>query len=94
VGDRPEVPEFDPQGPQLVYMAFADHIAARIAVGDLASGSRLPPERDLAAEYGIAYMTVRRGMQELRERGLITTVHGKGTFVAQPSQDDDTDTED
>ncbi|MFC5752996.1 winged helix-turn-helix domain-containing protein [Actinomadura rugatobispora] len=73
MGDRPEVPEFDPQGPQLVYMAFADHISARIAAGDLAPGSRLPPERELAEEYGIAYMTVRRGTQELRERGLITT---------------------
>ncbi|MFF5264236.1 GntR family transcriptional regulator [Actinomadura viridis] len=86
MGDRGELPEFDPQGPQLVYMAFADHIAARIAAGDLVPGSRLPPERDLASEYGIAYMTVRRGMQELRERGLITTVHGKGTFVAHPPQ--------
>jgi len=88
VSDRPGVPEFDPQGPQLVYMAFADHIAARIAAGELTPGSRLPSERDLADEYGIAYMTVRRGMQKLRERGLIVTVHGKGTFVANPPQDD------
>ncbi|MEW2357887.1 GntR family transcriptional regulator [Spirillospora sp. NPDC029432] len=88
MGDRSEVPEFDPQGPQLVYMAFADHIAARIAAGDLSPGSRLPSERELADEYGIAYMTVRLGMQELRERGLILTVHGKGTFVAEPPQDD------
>jgi DNA-binding GntR family transcriptional regulator len=88
VGDRSEVPKFDPQGPQLVYMAFADHIAARIAAGDLRPGARLPSERELADEYGIAYMTVRRGTQELRDRGLILTVHGKGTFVADPPQDD------
>ncbi|MWA01336.1 GntR family transcriptional regulator [Actinomadura sp. LD22] len=69
-------------------MAFADHIAARIAAGDLRPGSRLPSERELADEYGIAYMTVRRGTQELRDRGLILTVHGKGTFVADPPQND------
>ncbi|TGN85553.1 GntR family transcriptional regulator, partial [Streptomyces griseoluteus] len=35
-------------------------------------------------EYGVAYLTVRRAAQVLRERGLIVTVHGRGTFVADP----------
>lgn len=77
------VPDFDPQGPQLVYVALADHVAARIAGGELQPGARLAPEREIAEEYGVAYMTVRRAMQELRDRGLIVTVHGKGTFVAE-----------
>lgn len=85
MGDQ-EVPEFDPRGPELVYVALADHVAARIATGELQPGTRLPAERDLAAEYGVAYMTVRRAAQVLRERGLIVTVHGKGTFVAQPAE--------
>ncbi|MEV0225503.1 winged helix-turn-helix domain-containing protein [Streptomyces sp. NPDC050704] len=79
-----EIPDFDPQGPQLVYVAIADHIAARISAGELRPGARLPPERDLATEYGVAYLTVRRAAQVLRERELIVTVHGKGTFVADP----------
>ncbi|MEU3740496.1 MULTISPECIES: GntR family transcriptional regulator [unclassified Streptomyces] len=79
-----KVPDFDPQGPQLVYVAIADHIAARIAAGEMSPGARLAAERDLATEYGVAYLTVRRAAQELRERGLIVTVHGKGTFVADP----------
>ncbi|MFD3945915.1 GntR family transcriptional regulator [Streptomyces sp. NPDC058579] len=82
--DRNQIPEFDPQGPQLVYVAVADHIAARIAAGELSPGARLPAERDLAEEYGVAYLTVRRAARVLRERGLILTVHGKGTFVADP----------
>ncbi len=45
-------------------------------------GARLPAERDLAAEYGVAYDTIRRATALLRERGLIQTVHGRGTFVA------------
>lgn len=67
-----------------MYVAVADHVAARIAAGELRPGARLPAERDLAAEYGVAYLTVRRAAQVLRDRGLIVTVHGKGTFVADP----------
>lgn len=79
-----EIPAFDPDGPELIYVAVADHIAAQIQAGDLQPGDRLTPERDLAAEYGVAYLTVRRAMKELRERGLIETVQGKGTFVKRP----------
>lgn len=67
-----------------MYVALADHVAARIAAGELSPGARLPAERDLAVEYGVAYLTVRRAAQVLRDRGLIVTVHGKGTFVADP----------
>ncbi|WP_101256696.1 GntR family transcriptional regulator [Streptomyces barkulensis] len=83
MSDRSQVPDFNPQGPQLVYVALADHIAARIAAGELRPGVRLPAERALADEYGVAYMTVRRATAVLRERGLIVTVHGKGTFVVE-----------
>lgn len=84
-GASERVPEFDPQGPQLIYLALADHIIARVAAGELPPGAKLPSERDLAEEYGVAYLTVRRAMRELRERGAIVTVHGKGTFVAESS---------
>jgi GntR family transcriptional regulator len=78
------VPAFDPPPEQLRYVAVADHLAARIAAGELRPGARLPSERDLAAEYGVAYLTVRRAAEVLRDRGLIVTVHGRGTYVATP----------
>lgn len=80
------VPAFEADGPQLVYVALANHIAARIAAGELRPGARLPSERDLAAEYGVAYLTVRRAAAVLRSRGLIVTVHGRGTYVAEPGE--------
>ena len=51
-----EVLPFDPSSgePTYLYAQVADHIAARIQADDLRSGARLPGERDLAAEYGIA----------------------------------------
>jgi DNA-binding GntR family transcriptional regulator len=78
-----EPPIFKPDSPTPLYVQAADYIAARIAADDLPAGARLPAERDLADQWGIAYQTVRRTMRELRERGLITSVVGKGTFVAE-----------
>ena len=44
----------------LAYLRVADDIAARIASGELAPGTRLRAERDLASHYGVAYGTIRR----------------------------------
>lgn len=68
-------------GPTPIYVQVADFIEARIDSGELAPGARLTAERDLAAELGVAYDTVRRATALLRERGLIVTVQGRGTFV-------------
>ncbi|WP_033353838.1 GntR family transcriptional regulator [Nocardiopsis xinjiangensis] len=78
-----DVPKIPADGPGLRYMAVADHIAGMAEKGKLRPGSRLPPERELAEDYGVSYMTVRRAMKELRERGVVVSVHGKGTFVTE-----------
>ena len=67
----------------LAYVRVADDIATRITSGELVRGARLRAERELAYHYGVAYGTVRRAMKELRARGLIDTVQGRGTFVAR-----------
>jgi GntR family transcriptional regulator len=74
---------FDPDagGPGYVYARLADHIAGRIESGELPAGSRLPGERELAEEYGVALGTARRAVRELRDRGLVVTLPAKGTFV-------------
>jgi GntR family transcriptional regulator len=74
-------PTFDATSPVPIYMQIADHVAAQVDSGQLTKGSRLPAERDLAEQWGVAYLTVRRAMRELRERGLVTSVVGKGTFI-------------
>jgi len=62
-------------------MLIADDIAGQIERGELRPGQRLPGEADLAAHYGAARMTIRRAARELRERGLVIVVTGKGTYV-------------
>ena len=53
---------------------------------ELRPGARLLSERALADYYGRSYQTVRRAMEVLRERELIVTIHGRGTFVAEHSK--------
>jgi GntR family transcriptional regulator len=74
------------RSPELRYMYVAEDIASRIASGELAPGARLLSERDLAAYYGVAFHTVRHAMEILRERGLVVSIQGRGTFVTDPSE--------
>jgi GntR family transcriptional regulator len=65
--------------PKRLYLQVADDIVRRIDDGEFTY--RLPSERTLAEEYQTAYMTVRRAMEELRKRGMIRTIQGRGTYV-------------
>lgn len=58
-------------------------IAARIADGTYAPDRPIPGELRLQQELGVARDTVRAAVAILRERGLVVTVVGKGTYVAR-----------
>ncbi|MFJ3902946.1 GntR family transcriptional regulator [Streptomyces sp. NPDC090025] len=63
------------------YRAIARELADRIRSGDLAPGSRLPTEPELAEHYGVHRLTARQAMVELRTGGLVETRHGSGSYV-------------
>jgi DNA-binding GntR family transcriptional regulator len=65
----------------VVSVQVAADIEADIDAGKLAPDTRLPSEAELAVQYGVARVTVRRAMQLLRDRGKVVTVHGRGSFV-------------
>ena len=65
----------------MVYVAIADVLAGRIDDGTYPPEARLPAELDLVAEFGASRESVRRAVDELRKRGLVETVKGKGTFI-------------
>ena len=52
-----------------------------IGEGQFAEGTQLPPERDLAAMFGVGRTTVRRVLAELDKEGLVERRHGSGTYV-------------
>jgi GntR family transcriptional regulator len=81
------MPEIDPLGsPDYTYLQVANAMAARIETGEITN--RLPADRDLAKQYGVAYQTVRHSVKVLRDRGLIITRQGRGTFVAPAARCD------
>jgi DNA-binding GntR family transcriptional regulator len=67
----------------LVWRQVADDLTADIRSGELPPGARLPSEVELAEIYGVARVTIRRAVAELRKDGLVVVVHGRGTFVRE-----------
>ena len=78
---------FDPDagGPAYLYTKLADYLAACIEDGSLPPGAMLPNERRLAIECEVSLGTVRRATRLLRDRGLVVTLPGRGSYVAVPS---------
>ncbi|GLY68766.1 hypothetical protein Atai01_53850 [Amycolatopsis taiwanensis] len=75
--------EFDPKAYRwgYLYVAVADHFTNLIKTGVLKRGNPLPAESRFRSICGVSLGTARRAVQELRERGLVTTLPSKGTFV-------------
>lgn len=71
----------DPRGPRPAYLQVADIIAARIEAGDIPADKPIPSEESMRQEFGVARGTVRRAVEELRDRGLVYTVPQRGTYV-------------
>ena len=71
--------------PLPLYRQVASAIEADIVSGELAPGARLPGEVELAERHGVNRLTVRSALAELAQRGLIQTVHGRGSYVAAPA---------
>ncbi|MEZ4268935.1 MAG: GntR family transcriptional regulator [Myxococcota bacterium] len=62
--------------------AVFEDLQARIFRGELPIGSRLPPERELAAEYDITRNTLRESIRALEQERLVTVRQGQGVTVA------------
>jgi GntR family transcriptional repressor for pyruvate dehydrogenase complex len=65
----------------------AEEVVARLREmihrGELRSGDRLPPERDLAKLLGVSRPTLRAGIRSLAAVGVLKSKQGAGTFVVE-----------
>jgi GntR family transcriptional regulator len=64
-----------------VYLQIAETLVRNIAAGRLIDGEKLPPERDMAKDLGIAVGTLRKTLGELETRGLLERIQGSGNYI-------------
>jgi DNA-binding transcriptional regulator YhcF (GntR family) len=76
------VARIGPEENLFAWEEVANQLEELIVSGHLKAGQRLPPERQIAAEYQVALNTARKAIQTLRRRGLVVTMPEKGAFVA------------
>jgi GntR family transcriptional regulator len=66
-----------------IYMQIVEQVEHLIAAGDLEVGEQLPTVRQLAQELRVNFNTVARSYRMLDEAGLISTQHGRGTYILE-----------
>ncbi len=60
---------------------IATHLRQQISSGRFAAQDRLPPERVLAEQYGVARGTVRQALRQLEQSQFVERRPGSGTYV-------------
>ncbi len=77
------------QGVSATVRIVVETILARIRSEDYAADERLPSERTLAGELGVARNTVREALDVLESSGVIRRRAGSGSFVTGERESDD-----
>jgi GntR family transcriptional regulator len=75
------ISKIDPDQHQPLYRQIQGVIRDAVADRTLRPDDALPPERELAAEFGVSRITIRKAIEGLVSEGVLDTRHGSGTFV-------------
>jgi len=73
--------KYTPIQAERLYERIAQQVEQRLLTGDLKVGDRLPPERELAEQFGVSRTAVREAVKALRQKGLVEVQPGRGTFI-------------
>lgn len=69
-----------------LYQQISESLTRDIAAGRFATGERLPPERELAKQFGTTVRTLRKALLELSGSGMLERVQGSGNYVCSNEQ--------
>ena len=72
-----------------IYQQIASTLRRGIKTGQLVDGQPLPPERQLARQFGVSVVTLRKALQLLANDGMLRRRQGSGNYVsarADPEQ--------
>ncbi|MBO0995768.1 LacI family DNA-binding transcriptional regulator [Bacillus sp. SD088] len=72
------------------YQMVRDYILSMIQNKELSAHARIPSEKDFIEKLGVSSITVRRALAELVDEGIIYRVKGKGSFISEQKQKDQT----
>ena len=72
---------YKPVRPGRLYEQIVEQIEESILSGDLKPGDKLPPEHELAEQFGVSRTAVREAVKALTQKGLVVVHVGRGTFV-------------
>ena len=64
-----------------IYVQIIDQVKHMIATGELRPDDQLPTVRQLATDLRVNFNTIARAYRMLDEEGLISTQHGRGTYI-------------
>ncbi|NMC13985.1 MAG: GntR family transcriptional regulator [Chloroflexi bacterium] len=64
-----------------IYLQIMEQIRQKVASGELPQGDQLPTVRQLATDLRVNFNTVARAYRLLDQAGLISTQHGRGTYI-------------
>jgi GntR family transcriptional regulator len=73
--------QLDFRSGQPIYLQIVEQIRQMVVSGELQPGDQLPTVRQLATDLRVNFNTVARSYRLLDEAGLISTQHGRGTYV-------------
>jgi DNA-binding FadR family transcriptional regulator len=73
--------------PQFLYQAVQDEVKAYIIEQALMPGDALPPETELAEQFGVSRNSVREAIKSLESLGIVEARTGAGLFVSNFSFD-------
>ncbi len=68
--------------PTILYLHLQDWLRSAIQSGELSAESAIPTERELAEQFDVSRITVRKAVDGLVNEGMLTRRQGAGTFVA------------
>lgn len=68
------------------YVALADRLRLLVLDGRIPLGTRIPAERDLAAQLGVSRTTVSAAYGELRASGFLDSLRGSGSIARLPAR--------
>lgn len=69
-----------------LYKQIIQDILQKIYTGELRPGDRVPSERELSDMYHVSAITSKNALMELSDKGYLTRIRGKGSFVSKEEQ--------